>query len=108
MTIEDTLKRIAEASERIADALEKIEAPSVERKETKKPEPAAKKAPAKSKTKEPDAEEAPKLDAVVKALQALMERDGREAAVELLSKYDAKRASDLDPSVRAEFIQAAS
>jgi hypothetical protein len=49
----------------------------------------------------------PDIDEVVKALQAFMVANGRDAAVELLTKYEAKRASDIPEDKRAEFIKEA-
>lgn len=52
--------------------------------------------------------EAPSLDDTVKALQRYMKANGRDAAVELLAKYGAKRASDVAEDKRAAFVKEAS
>jgi hypothetical protein len=130
MAIEDTLGRIATALEKIAasiDSLE-IEVPAQQTttvvnntpsKEETAPPAEEKKAPAKEKAKAAAKEKkeetpadddgkAPDLDAVVKALQAYMGANGREATIELLGKYGAKRASDIAEDKRAAFIKEAS
>jgi Skp family chaperone for outer membrane proteins len=119
--LENEIKRIADALEQIAGALsgleievpEKAETKKAETKkaETKKAEP-KKAEPKKAETKKAEPKksepkndvEAPKLDDVVAALQAYMKTEGRDAAVELLNKYDAKRASDISEDKREEFI----
>lgn len=121
MALENEVKRIADALEKIAEALGSLEieipqgqvaeAPA---KQAEKPAKQAEK-PAKAEEKKtPPAEgkkedgKAPDLDTVVKALQAYMQANGRDAAVELLGKYDAKRASDIAEEKRADFIKEAS
>lgn len=109
MAIEKDLKRVADALERIAELMS---APITINED--KPAGETKKQPAKETKKQPAKEEktgdadAPELDDVVKALQAYMKKEGREAAVELLGKYEAKRASDIAEEKRAEFIKEAS
>lgn len=107
MAIEDYMKRIAAALEKIAGALDnlEVEVPAGDVKlET------VEKAPADEKQEKapPADEKAPDLDAVVKALQDHMKANGRDSAVELLGKYEAKRASDIAEDKRAAFIKEAS
>lgn len=121
MTIEATLVRIADALEKIAGTIDnlEIEIPSGQTVETeaevekKTPAKEEKKAPAEEK-KTPPAEEkkvpaddgkVPDLDDVIAALQGYMKTNGRDDAVALLTKYDAKRASDIPEDKRAAFIK---
>jgi len=95
---------------RIADALEKIAASAgraAVNVTTTCEAPAGGKPAAKTEAKEKPAE-APDLKEVVAALQGYMKANGREAAVELLAKFGAKRASDIDEARRADFIKEAS
>jgi hypothetical protein len=64
---------------------------------------------AKEKTVEEKASktEPPSLDDVVAALQKYIKANGRDAAVELLGKFGAKRASDIDEGKRADFVREA-
>lgn len=109
--LETQLKRIADALERVVDNLAGVGAlndlPAEEKKAT--PAKEEKKAETAPPAEEETAEvEVPDLDAVVKALQAYMKANGREAAVELLGKYGAKRASDIAEDKRAAFVKDAS
>lgn len=118
--LEEHVKRIADALEKIAEALGslEIEVPAAQTAaKAEKKAAATKTAPAEAeKETAPPAEEkpaedggkAPDLDTVVKALQAYMQANGRDAAVELLGKYGAKRASDIAEDKRAAFVKEAS
>lgn len=121
MALENEVKRIADALEKIAEALGSLEIEVPQGRVAEAPakqvaEAPAKQAekPAKTEKETPPAEgkkedgKAPDLDTVVKALQAYMQANGRDAAVELLGKYDAKRASDIAEDKRADFIKEAS
>lgn len=115
--LETELKRIADALEKIAATLEGGAA-SVSKGTHQKPAAKEEKAaPAKEEKKAetaPPAEEetaeveVPDLDTVVKALQAYMQANGRDAAVELLTRYGAKKASDIPEDKRAAFVKDAS
>lgn len=116
--LEEHVKRIADALEKIAEALGslEIEVPAAQTAaKAEKKAAATKTAEKPAKTTPPAAEEtagdggkAPDLDTVVKALQAYMQANGRDAAVELLGKYGAKRASDIAEDKRAAFVKEAS
>ncbi len=125
MAIEDTLERIATALEKIAGTIDNLEievpqttvnnvaeTPAAEEKEAPAPAGEEQEAPPAVEKKEEkpadDGGKAPDLDAVVKVLQAYMKANGREAAVELLGKYKAKRASDIAEDKRAAFVREAS
>lgn len=119
MALENEVKRIADALEKIAEALGSLEievpaaqtAAKAEKKATatkKTAEKPAKTAPPAAEETAEDGGEAPDLDTVVKALQAYMQANGRDAAVELLGKYGAKRASDIAEDKRAAFVKEAS
>lgn len=113
MALENEVKRIADALEKIAEALGSLEIEVPQGQVAEAPAKQAEK-PAKTEKETPPAEgkkedgKAPDLDTVVKALQAYMQANGRDAAVELLGKYDAKRASDIAEDKRADFIKEAS
>jgi chromatin remodeling complex protein RSC6 len=104
-------------------AAEKPETKAAEKPETKKaaekpetkaavePEVAKAEEPEVTKAEEPEVakaeESVPSLDDVVAALQKYMKANGRDAAVELLAKYEAKRASDIAEEKRADFVKEA-
>ena len=120
--MEGSIERIASALERIAAALEGVEpaAPrtqAAEKQAEGKPaekqaegKPAEKQAEGKAAEKQAEgkaAEKVPSLDDVVAALQKYMAANGRGAAVELLARYKAKRASDVPEADRAAFVKEA-
>jgi len=104
MSIDKDLARIADALEKIAASAGRAAVNVTTTCETRAP---AEEKPAETKAKEKPAE-APDLKGVVAALQGYMKANGREAAVELLAKFGAKRASDIDEAKRADFIKEAS
>jgi len=113
MAMEDYLKRIATALETIAGALNNLEvevpaSTGTPAKETPPAKEEKKADPPKKDEKPADDGAVPDLDTVVKALQAYMKANGRDAAVELLGKYEAKRASDIAEDKRAAFMKEAS
>jgi hypothetical protein len=117
MSIEQLFERIATALEKIAQAgIDGMTAPSGAEKEMAKAENDAKavKAETPVKTEVPakaeapaDKKKAPSLDDVIAALSGHMKVNGRDAAVALLAKYGAKRASDIPEDKREDFVTAA-
>jgi len=108
MSIENELGRIASALELIAGSFDAASA-VVNRVEVKAETKAAD-VETKEKAVEEKASktEPPSLDDVVAALQKYIKANGRDAAVELLGKFGAKRASDIDEDKRADFVKEAS
>jgi hypothetical protein len=107
MSIERDLARVADALEKIAASFEGAAAvvsrsgPAVEGAAE-----GAREKPAEDGGKKDG--DAPSLDEVVAALQKYMKANGRDAAVKLLAKFGAKRASDIDEAKRADFVKEAS
>jgi hypothetical protein len=115
MSIERDLARIADALEKIAGsthaaaAAVREEKPAVTTREEKPADkPKTDAAEEKPKTDVAEGGAAPSLDEVVAALQKYMKANGRDAAVELLGRFGAKRASDIDEAKRADFVKEAS
>jgi len=109
MSIEKDLARIADALEKIAASFEGASA-VINRSgpETKAADVETKEKTVEEKASTTTGTEPPSLDDVVAALQKYIKANGRDAAVELLDKFGAKRASDIDESKRADFVKEAS